>query len=215
MYSVIIPTMWVNPTVLFRMLDVYGDHPLIGEVLLINNNDSGDIPVLVDKVRMIGNGINKYVNPSWNYGVSLAKYNKIIIANDDIFIRDFSLLMDMIDAHLKPGDVIGVHNTCYSIKNKYNVGGFAQIKPRILPARVRNWGWGTFMVLHKKDYVHIPDEYKIWYGDDFQFNKLRPFAFVGIRVETKMSETIDSNHKLSALAVKDMRLYEKRNRRKP
>ena len=34
---------------------------------------------------------------------------------------------------------------------------------------VRDWGWGCLIMFDKKDWIDIPDDIKIWYGDDYIF----------------------------------------------
>ncbi len=53
--------------------------------------------------------------------------------------------------------------------------------------------WGCFIMLHKKYWINIPENIKIWYGDNFIKDKnpapkgiLRNF-----KVETEMSTTSD------------------------
>ena len=208
-YSIIIPTMWVNKESLVDMCRVYEGCDLVDEVLVINNNDRASIPLLFSKVRIIGNGTNKYVNPSWNYGVRMAKCDRVVIANDDIDVRAFDPMMRVLDAYLEPGWVIGVHNSCFPIKNKFNPYGFRPGAIDVIKSASMNWGWGVFMVLHKKDYVHIPEEYLIWYGDDYQYKNLYPHSIIGPLFETKMSETLDSSRHLSSLAAKDAKRYAK------
>jgi hypothetical protein len=58
---------------------------------------------------------------------------------------------------------------------------------------MNDWGWGCFIMLHKKYWIDIPENIKIWYGDNFIKEKNpHPKAVLrNFRVETEMSTTSD------------------------
>jgi hypothetical protein len=89
MYSVIIPTMWKCDR-LTTTLNELNEVRSVGEIILIDNTNNA-YEVNIEKVRHIKEGKNTYVNPAWNKGVSLAKYDKVIILNDDIWF-DWNIL---------------------------------------------------------------------------------------------------------------------------
>jgi len=213
-YSVIIPTMWVNPGILHRMLDKYEKNPFIKEVILINNNKDMAVPIKAKKVRIEGDGKNKYVNPSWNLGVSLALHDRVIIANDDIFIDRFDAVIGLLNKSLTHGMIVGVDMGCFYRGSKSAAIYMDGRKIELSKSRERCYGWGVFMTLHKDDYVVIPKEYLIWCGDDILHDNLSPWSFGGVHVETKMSETLWTNRQFTTIGIKDKRLYDMQKRRK-
>lgn len=208
-YTVIIPTMWKTPSVLLRMLQKYDECDLIDEVVIINNNPKHTIPLCFNKVKLYCDGGNIYVNPAWNLGVRMAKSKKLIIANDDIYIQYLDTVMRIIDYNLAVGVVIGIHNTCYR-KQILNPDGLKIGLIRVEPAISRNWGWGTFIAIYKTSYINIPNEYKIWCGDDFQFSNNKAYAIHGFEVETVMSSTLRKDKMLMKIALRDKNTYNKK-----
>lgn len=178
-YTTIIPTMWFHSKSLQTMVSKYQDNKQIKEILIINNNNSKRLRFTENKVRIIGNGKNQFVNPSWNLGVKETKTEKIIIANDDIIIDKFHVLMEVVESCLIPGMIMGMDKSCYTSDNIWNL---------TKPVKMGH-GFGTFMALYKKDYIEIPKEFKIWYGDVIQFTALAPLAISGVRVFTPMAGT--------------------------
>ena len=71
MYSVIIPTLWRSTRTL-RLISDLVQCSRVGEVIIIDNNN-GQIAE-GGKVKIISNGKNNYVNPSWNMGVYADTY---------------------------------------------------------------------------------------------------------------------------------------------
>jgi hypothetical protein len=202
-YTVVIPTMWVSPFILKKMAWKYNDSPYVKEILIINNNDSHKVNLDLPKVRVIGTGANLYVNPSWNLGVKEAKTQRVIIANDDIFINPFNSLMELIDRNLAPGVIIGMSTSCYRQK------GLSPGHMRIdVKTGMRNWGFGTFMAIYKDSYVQIPDKYKIFCGDDILYKANKAMVVRGVEVITKMSETV-SNPIFKQIKRDDVALYNK------
>ena len=67
-------------------------------------------------------------------------------------------------------------------------------------------GFGTCMVLQKKNYVTIPDEIKIWYGDDILYytNKNRG-KFSVQKINFEMSKTVNSVKGVKEIITKNDR----------
>ena len=70
MYTVIIPTMWVNVTLLEKMICIYNQSNYINEIIIIDNNPIDKIKLDFKKVKILTKNKNIYVNPAWNWGVS-------------------------------------------------------------------------------------------------------------------------------------------------
>lgn len=185
-YSVVIPTMWKAPQQLKEMLMVYEECPLVHEVLLIDNVGFNHHKVSkYRKVRVLNDGKNLFVNPSWNLGVKEATCERVILANDDIFINEFNILLYVVDSCLKKGVIIGLDKECFAQKRTIMVG---EIEIRKAVGE-RGYGFGVFMVFYKESYIPIPEELKVWYGDTLLYNSLNPYLIIGIDVETKMRTT--------------------------
>jgi len=200
-YTVIIPTMWVKTEVLIKMIKIYNKNPFVKEIIIIDNNPNESIKISSKKVRFLTEGKNIYVNPAWNWGVQEATTERIIIANDDIYIKDFDNLMNEIQKSLYKGMIIAPDEECFKIEQTNDI--------KITKAgKERNWGFGTFMVMYKKDYVVIPDIFKLWVGDDIQFHTKNVYNITGLKIETEMSSTL-RKYGLRNKGVEEHEYYEK------
>lgn len=176
-FTIIIPTMWFHPFMLFTMIKQYSLLDQVKEILVINNR--GDkLKIPFKKVRVLGTGDNMFVCPAWNLAVSETKTNKIIIANDDILISKPKELIEEMDSLLEEGVVVGLDASSYSDK---------KMSPDVVTGIT--YGFGVFMAMYKKSYVPIPDEFKVWYGDTIQWKKNKAVTVSGYEVETPMRGT--------------------------
>ena len=193
--SVIIPTLQ-RAQHLPELLAIYADHPRVAEVILINNSPE-PLSHVPEKVRVLQQSSNIYVNPAWNLGARIATSKHLIISNDDILIApaliDYGL--DLLDRDLYP--LIGVHRSFIG----HNEAG----PPRHRPATHVNLGFGAFMMLRADNYCEIPPEPKIFGGDDWLFwNQRRiPGVILGLPVDTEMGTT-SSRSEFSAQALSDL-----------
>ena len=108
-FSVIIPTLFKCQSILNELLESLYEDDAVSEIILIDNTVFEDpIPTIKfhNKMTMYSAGKNLYVNPSWNYGVSLAKEEYIAILNDDITIPN-NLFTVLCQADLKEIGIIG------------------------------------------------------------------------------------------------------------
>lgn len=161
MFSVIIPTMWRCNDLFQAMLYRYVIHPLIDEVLIINN-DTKETPewsiLSHSKIKILNQPENIKVNPAWNLGVEHSINKKLCIANDDIFY-DTNIF-----------DTMYKHTT-----EDFGVFGLSHSKKDNSEVRIIEWDEsmgcvGQIMFLHRNNWITIPNELVISYGDDFIFN---------------------------------------------
>lgn len=203
-YSVIIPTMWASNKI-SRMVEVYDKCNYINEVLIINNKPEDSLNLNSNKVREIYRGENIYVNPAWNLGIEEAREENIIIANDDIYFKNLTELLEIIP--LREKMIIGADISSYE-QIKQDNGEITPIEQYngdiiIEPTNVMNWGYGTFLIMKKNSYQPLPENLLIWGGDTIQFQNNNSYVFKGIKIETDMSETI-KKFNLKELAKKDI-----------
>lgn len=201
MFSVIIPTMWQANQYLSKMLIKYAACDLVEEVLIINNNAKGDI-LYCDKIRLLGNGENLFVNPAWQLGADKAKASKIIIANDDVIIDNLDECLQVVKDNLEHGDVIGLDRSCYTQKN-----GNKRITIQS-GARTMGSYFGTYMMMYKADFVPIPKTLKIWGGDNIQYYTRIPKLLTGVCTDVAFSTTVKT------LDLAEQRAFEQNEYRK-
>ena len=190
-FTIIIPTMWLHPYITV-MSEIYDKNPYIDEIIIIDNNPNHRFSLIEsDKITYHTKGHNIYVNPAWNWGVSLASNENIILANDDIFIYEnqFNNLLSTISENLTDDMIIGPDPSSF---NNTNFLG----NEIILHNHMQDltYGYGTFMCLTKASYVPIPDDVLIWYGDNILHDNNNAFRFLGVNIITPMSVTVFHSH---------------------
>ena len=158
MYSVIIPTMWKCDRLSETLIELNA-HPLVGEIILIDNTENTEKKVL-DKLIHILEGKNTFVNPAWNKGVLLSKFDKIILLSDDNWM-DWNILESLDSYITEQIGVIGMH--WENIEIDYTS------EPILIPTNHRSGNFGTVMFFHKNNWIPIPEVFKIWCGDDWIF----------------------------------------------
>ena len=85
--SIIIPTMQRNTKILDMLVSQLDKNNIIDEIIIIDNSLKG-YSFDSSKISVHTPISNMYVNPSWNYGVKLAKSNYIGILNDDLLLPE-------------------------------------------------------------------------------------------------------------------------------
>lgn len=204
-YSIIIPTMWFHIAQLYEMLPVYASINSVGEILLIDNNGVKRPELNFDKVRIIGNGKNIYVNPSWKLGVQESKFDNIVLVNDDITVQgDIYELFRLISFLLSKDTVIGVDEKCFT--NIETEIGFKKItvKNKI------SYGFGVFMFMQKSTFLNtlIPNDILVWYGDSILYLKNKAWTFEGVNILTEMGGT-SRKLNLSGFALREKQAFER------
>jgi hypothetical protein len=184
MISVIIPTMW-KAEHLKKMLPMLNSHPLIGEIILIDNDMSKTDHELLKQISKLvywtfDEG-NIFVNPAWNFGASIAKYDKLFILNDDCLIN--LKCLENIYNFVTPK--IGMLGYSFLSYCTYTIDAFETlcssgfgseisfeiIDPGKFPDRsgMPHPFFGSAFFIHKDNYHNIPSDFKIYYGDLFNY----------------------------------------------
>lgn len=188
MISIVIPTLWKAEEI-YETITSFKDANNIGaELIIIDNANSSfqDSSLTVVKPQE-----NIGVNPAWNIGSILAKNEHVLFLNDDLTIN-FKLFFEFVktlnnleyglitlDKTLIASSDINTDNDVLEIENcdaKFN-------------------GFGCFMIIKKKLYPIIPQEFKIFFGD-FYFHfvlenvlKLPILYIKGLKTKGRISVT--------------------------
>ena len=122
---------------------------------------------------------NIYVNPAWNLGTKIAKNEIVALLQDDTFFKT-----DFLES-------IVVDDDCLIGVDRKNFPPFqVEYDPKIIECHERDWGYATILIYKKSSYVEIPEDLKIWFGDDYLFRKFKcRLSILGLPMETKMSVT--------------------------
>lgn len=183
-FSVIIPTLQRSSD-LHDIVAQCARHPRVLEVIVINNAPrplSWESP----KVRVLQQDRNIYVNPAWNLGAREARGEYLAIVNDDVRFNDDAF--EMAARGLRWFGIIGPDRSCFSQEKA------GHSKLRLARSSATLFYYGTFMCLRRKDYVPIPEEMRIWGGDDWLIATQRrpPGVLVGVPFSTEMGTTTHS-----------------------
>jgi hypothetical protein len=186
-YTIIIPTLWKSDRTK-KLLSDLNECEYVDEIIVINNQLTDILDTKVEKVRHISFGKNIYVNPAWNKGIELAKNECIALCNDDINFNTniFGVITKDI---LSEFGIIG--------QSEFNYKGKNSDEPILEKwnGKVRDWGWGCLIMFDKNNWLDIPDDIKIWYGDDYMFkcNSAPKATLKNFNIETEMSTTSDEH----------------------
>lgn len=212
-FSVIIPTMLNCIDITKVLLKNLETEEAVGEIILIDNSNVIDSSPLLGKITpkqvRLKYYQNLYVNPSWNTGVRLAKYDNIAILNDDILIpKNVLEVLSYFD--LREVGVIGAFEPEIVDLTDYEVETLDGVN--IAPVYTRWNGFGVCMVMRKENYVNIPEDIKVWCGDDIIFHTNlkngKVNGMMNIKIKTRMSAT-SKDPKFDAIKENDLLLYEK------
>ena len=195
--SAIIPTLWRAKEFTDHLVNVLVEDESVGEIIIIDNAPA-DFFYDNEKVVILRQEENLYVNPSWNLGIEESDYDKFIILNDDIIIP-YNFVSQLEKWLTKDKGIIGIDKPSVikvaDCSNK-NIT-FLDRKIELKSIVNRDWGFGIVMAGHRKSYYKIPENIRIWYGDDYltQMNNEEGkvnYVIDDIPIFTRMSATSDA-----------------------
>lgn len=193
MFTCVIPTLWKSRRIAQLVKDLCACEA-VGEVIVIDNapgignftTDAAHKSLVEDhlKLKILKMEKNIYVNPAWNLGVETANFDDVALINDDVnFNSDVFKMFD--DGSLVNNGVIGMAAENYRLQEDRNF----QVQQHRRENNV-TWGWGCIILVSKSNYVPIPDDLLIAYGDDWLSTRIAPLNTLnGLKVQTEMSTT--------------------------
>ena len=200
--------MWRSPHITLPLLNQLIIDDDVGEVIIIgNNNLTFELPKS-NKINYLQQDTNLYVNPSWNLGVRLAKNKKICLLNDDVLIPNNLFLM-MNKLNLEDFGLIGIDGQSISYQIE-SLDPWQEQNNYLKITEQMNYGYGICMFIHQNNWVTIPDQIKVWFGDNYLFvsniinNKKNLLLTTSIK--TQMSST-SSDPIFNEIKIKDEKNY--------
>lgn len=185
-FSIVIPTLWKSNRTK-KLLSDLNECEYVDEIIVIDNILTDITDNTIGKIRTVSFGENIYVNPAWNWGIHNAKNAFVALINDDINFNPniFEVINNDI---LHQFGIIGMGEGNYK---SLNIEGDPILE--VWKPGVNDWGWGCFIMLDKKYWIDIPNNIKIWYGDNIikDVNPSPKAVLRNFRVETEMSTTSD------------------------
>lgn len=187
-YSIIIPTLWKSDRTK-KLIEDLRECEYVDEIIIIDNTSPDEMDMFHEpKTRLVSKGENIYVNPAWNWGIELANNECIALVNDDINF-DPNIFGVITENTLMYAGIIGMGEGNYKEPIDEERGPYIDMwKPG-----VNDWGWGCMILLKKAHWKPIPNEIKIWYGDNFikDVNPVAKGCLRNFKVDTEMSTTSD------------------------
>lgn len=204
MISIIIPTLWKVDR-LYQTLKELEECKYVSEIILIDN--TGEKKNIVNsKLIYVLETQNTYVNQSWNKGVNISKESKICILNDDIWF-DWNNLNKISSFISNKIGLIGMSSDNYHIQSDSELK-LIEIPPDWKTQKGhRPIGYGCCLFIHKDNWISIPNDMKIWAGDDYIFyykNDLKNYIIDGLKCYGHMSATSDSSESFNPIKENDM-----------
>lgn len=187
-YSIVIPTLWKSDRTK-KLINDLRECEYVDEIIVIDNSSPDGMNLFYEpKMRLISEGENIYVNPAWNLGVEISKNECIALVNDDINF-DTNIFGVLDENVLNQFGIVGMGEGNYKDEIDESKGPYLDVwKPG-----VNDWGWGCMILFNKKNWIDIPNDIKIWYGDNFikDVNPSPKACLRNFKVDTEMSTTSD------------------------
>lgn len=210
-FSVVIPTMW-RTECLTKLLNRIIPHPLVDQILLIDNDTENrfDLDIDSNKLEILVQDENIGVNPAWNLGVSLSRNNKILIVNDDVEF-DVRLFDKAYDFVTPENGTIGL---CPGV-SEFNQPPITDRSIDIIPwDRQHTFGFGCLFFVHKETWKPIPQGLKIYYGDNFIFDRMlhlnkTNYIITNMDFSTVWATTTSDLKLTEGVLDKERKIYEK------
>jgi hypothetical protein len=168
-FTVVVPTMWRYPPFINFLRDLT-DFDMVDDII-IHNNDFTKTPKSTvfnhPKITLINHRENIFVNPAFNHGVKHAKNDNVCLLNDDI-IFDFKVFYHVARVLNEHSGVIGICPGLEQFKQPPFTSGSINIVP--WKTGDHTFGFGCLMFVNKGWWIPIPDEFLIYYGDNWIFD---------------------------------------------
>lgn len=210
MLELVIPTLWKSDHI-HEMLKKYDKHDLVSAIHIIDNAKEfhkhypNRFPLGKWRVYQPGVYNEWVVNEAWNIGVRACSDQSLVgILNDDILFDT-----DMFDYILYWSEkigILGMHGDNYTNTEK---------NYEIVDMDRHGYGWGCAIFFDKWNWVEIPKELKLFYGDTWQFH-MKPIpckAIKGVPMQGSNISATSAHHELiptlTELHKKDIQAWDK------
>ncbi len=181
-FSVVIPTIWRSPRTV-PLLEELDRSPLVGQIILVDNQakDRPPVPPL-STLTILQPPRNVYVNPAWNLGVRIASRPLLCISNDDVTF-DVDELLGFVWANRARLGSFGVHPSSFDTP-------LHERPPSLERGMHIRQRWACVLFMKTRDYPPIPEDLRIWYGDNWVAARARPAYSIRTSVATEPSTSV-------------------------
>lgn len=178
--SVIIPTILSCQNILKKSLSILEHCNFVDEIILINNSTK-NINWKISKLHIIHQKKNLYVNPSWNLGITLIKNDYFMLLNDDILLNE--TFLKQLEQLLSTGykGLMGLDKNSIIDNPKFATN--LPLSLSELHGKRDFIYWGSCIIGRKEDYYKIPNDLKIFYGDDYLIEENQKYKKQVFKIE--------------------------------
>ena len=153
--TVIVPTLWKVDS-FPKSIIALAENKVVSHIIVIDNNPARSVPLPHPKIKVLSKGFNIYVNPAWNLGVANTTSRYACLLNDDIDATEE--LLEYAVSILNNEESVGLIGMGWASKEKV-------LRHRTVEQREN--AFGAAMFFRTKEYYPIPNQLKIWCGDDY------------------------------------------------
>ncbi len=164
--SIIIPTLQKNP--LFHLLLAnLNDDPCVSKIIIINNSQT-TLNFSSSKLQVIDVEKNIFVNPAWNLGIKHCGTDYWCLMNDDIMLCEnfCSKVLDLLTPHM---GVVGIMGDFVKCVDTHSFNNIIKCSNEMYLRKMYHlcYWFGIAMFGHKDAYINIPEELKVFFGDNY------------------------------------------------
>lgn len=188
-FSIIIPTLQKENRILNKLISQLSEDDSVDEIILIDNSCKGYF-FNSSKLRVIVPNKNLYVNPSWNLGIKEAKNEFFGILNDDLLLPKNLCSQVLEFLNNNNCGLIGLDNDTLiptkSIQEFNDNPENMVISFKKMDEKFNSGYWGSIIFGSCKNYKSIPEELKIYCGDNFLYKSTRDkdnYKMCGIKIK--------------------------------
>tara|TARA_Y100000034_G_scaffold119029_1_gene160386 strand:- start:75 stop:677 length:603 start_codon:yes stop_codon:yes gene_type:complete len=174
---------------LLTTLTELSKHELISEIILIDNTNKKE-KLEIPKVNHVLEGLNTYVNPSWNKGAELATENILLVLNDDVWF-DWDIYLNIAKQLTINMGIVGLHTSTY------DYSGIQKPKLNYIGDKGM-YGFACAFFILKENWIKIDDKLKIYGGDNqlikqLYINKKNNYAISNITTYGYISLSVNKS----------------------
>ncbi|MCB4407500.1 glycosyltransferase [Synechococcus sp. MU1642] len=186
MIDIVIPTIHACPDFLSKYIGVYLSCHCISRIIIIDNNINTPQSKALSKIKNprvihVPQYSNIFVNNAWNIGAKLASSEYLAIINDDVVVHkevfEYLVSIEWSDELIVCAQIMD-NSTNLNIRRYHDC---SKKIPVIWDSEL--YSCGHFLMMKRSRYKIIPDEIKIFFGDDYLlqcFSKIYILSGCGI-----------------------------------
>lgn len=214
--SIIIPTLQKSGMILANLLKVLSEDNSVEEIMVIDNSLIG-YQCNIPKVKIIIPPENLFVNGAWNYGVKNMKGSFFGLINDDVLVP-YNFCTDALNFLManRQAGVLGYDSEDSFIqrdtKQFNSPPPNTKMKPVPLLRTLEVLYWGAAIFGHKTNYYQIPDDLKIYCGDNYLLLKNRENKKVNYQIKNQKIYhygSMSAGPVSQSYVIKDLETYAK------